>query len=101
MDILKKIENLRKQKNWSIYKLSLEAGLTQSTLSNMFARETLPSIQTLKSICDAFGITLSQFFSDGCEEYSLTEKEKKLIENYRLLSDKNKSAVSNLCNDLI
>ena len=64
MDTLKKIDDLRKQKGWSMYKLSMEAGLAVSTITNMFARKALPSITTLSAICDAFGLTLSQFFAD-------------------------------------
>ena len=64
MDILKKINQLRLDKNWSIYRLSVESGVPQSTITNMFNRETLPSIITLQSICNAFGITLSDFFKE-------------------------------------
>ncbi|MDD6799793.1 MAG: helix-turn-helix transcriptional regulator [Firmicutes bacterium] len=64
MDILKKINQLRINRNWSVYRLSVEAGLPQSTITNMFNRETLPSIVTLQSICNAFGITLSEFFKE-------------------------------------
>ena len=38
--------------------------MPQSTITNMFNRETLPSIVTLQSICNAFGITLSEFFKE-------------------------------------
>ena len=62
MDVLKKINRLRLERNWSIYRLSIESGIPQSTLSNMFNRETLPSITTLECICAAFGITMSEFF---------------------------------------
>ena len=61
MDILEKITKLRLERGWSVYKLADEAGLTQSTVSNMFSRKTTPSISTLSQICDAFGLTLSQF----------------------------------------
>ena len=100
MDVLKRIEQLRKEKGWSIYKLSLEAGLTQSTLTNMFARKTLPSIATLSCICDAFGITLSTFFDEENSSLFLTEKEKDLIQNYRFLSEKEKTAVIELTKNL-
>ena len=101
MDTLKKIDDLRKQKGWSMYKLSMEAGLTVSTITNMFARKTLPSITTLSAICDAFGLTLSQFFAD--EKNSsviLSEKEIQLLQNYRALSLSNKNAVLELCKNL-
>ncbi len=62
--ILKRINKLRLDRGWSIYRLSNEAGLPQSTIINMFNRETLPSIPTLESICKAFDMTLSEFFSE-------------------------------------
>lgn len=65
MDILKKINKLRLDRRWSIYRLSTESGISQSTLTNMFSRETLPSITTLECLCSAFGITLSEFFNDN------------------------------------
>ena len=65
-DIIEKIHKLRRQRNWSVYNLALEAGLTQSTLASMLKRNTPPKIETLENICDAFGLTLSQFFA--CDE---------------------------------
>ena len=46
MDVLKKINALRIDRGWSVYKLAVEADLPQSTIINMFNRETLPSIVT-------------------------------------------------------
>lgn len=64
MNVLKKINQMRLERNWSVYKLSVESGLPQSTLTNMFNRETMPSIVTLQLICDAFGVTMAEFFSE-------------------------------------
>lgn len=68
MDILEKINKLRLERGWSVYKLAEESGLTQSTIANMFSRKTMPSISTLTQICNAFGISLSEFFSDNKNE---------------------------------
>ena len=38
--------------------------MTQSTIGNIFRRNTVPSVATLETICKGFGITLSQFFAD-------------------------------------
>ena len=62
MEVLEKIEILRKEKGWSINYLAMESGLTQSTLNNLYSRNTEPKISTLRAICGAFGITLSDFF---------------------------------------
>ncbi len=99
MDILKKIDCLREEKGWSIYKLAEEANISQSTLSNMFIRKTLPSISTLELICKAFNLTLSKFFADEEEISNIETKE--MISNFNKLNDKNKQAVSKLIKDLI
>ena len=96
MDILGKIESLRKQREWSIYKLAEQSGVMQSTLSNMFARKTMPSIQTLSMLCSAFGITMSEFFEEDTNNMILNENEKNLIKEYRLLNNKNKDIASNI-----
>lgn len=100
MDVINKIEQLRQKRGWSVYKLSVEAGLTQSTLTNMFTRGTYPSIPTLINICDAFGITLSHFFLEEGKETVLTDDENEVLNNYRNLSHKNKVAVKNLIKNL-
>lgn len=64
MDTLEKIDRLRVQRGWSINNLAAEAMLTQSTLNNMYQRKNEPKLSTLRALCDAFGITLSEFFRD-------------------------------------
>ena len=71
MNVLKKINRMRLERRWSIYRLSIESGIPQSTLTNMFNRETLPSIATLEMLCGAFGVTMSEFFSEDNEEENL------------------------------
>ena len=68
MTILEKIDKLRIERGWSINNLAMEAMLTQSTLNNIYSRNTEPKISTLRAICAAFGITLSEFFCD--EEFN-------------------------------
>lgn len=64
MDVLKHIEELRLERGWSTYKLAEMSGLTGSTLTNMFSRKTMPSLTTLYALCEAFDITMSEFFSN-------------------------------------
>ena len=98
MDILEKITKLRLERGWSIYKLADEAGLTQSTVSNMFSIKTTPSISTLSQICDAFGLTLSQFFN---EDEGVDANEQYVLSMYKKLNTKNKNAVKNLIKNLL
>ena len=67
VDIKQRITELMQCHGWSEYRLAKESGLSISTISNMFNRNTLPSISTLQVICDSFGISLAQFFSEGTE----------------------------------
>lgn len=62
MDILEKITELREERHWSEYQLAEKSGLTQSTISSWYRKGILPSIPSLSKICDAFGLSLSQFF---------------------------------------
>ena len=65
MDTHKRLRQLLDERGWTEYRLSKECGLSESTLANIFRRNTLPSISTLEAICAGFGITISQFFADG------------------------------------
>ena len=94
MDVLEKIDKLRKERGWSVNYLAMEAELTQSTLNNLYTRKTEPKISTLRSICKAFGITLAEFFND--EETADDE----LIRRVKSLSDENKSALLQLLKNM-
>ena len=96
MDINKKIEVLRFQRGWSLYELSQESGITQSTLVSMLKRGNPPKIETLSLLCDAFGITLAQFFLEDEALEALTPKEKELISCYRKLPQTKQTALMDL-----
>lgn len=93
MEVLEKIERLRKEKGWSINYLAMESGLTQSTLNNLYSRNTEPKISTLRAICGAFGISLSEFFKQE-------EKEEELIRRVKTLSQENKQALLQIVKNL-
>ena len=79
MDILKRIVDLRKERNWTEYQLAERSGLTQSTISSWYRKNMLPTIPSLSKICDAFGITLSEFFlEDENKTVMLNEQQEDL-----------------------
>lgn len=82
LDILDKIVKLRKERHWTEYELAERSGLTQSTISTWYRKNMIPSIPSLQKICDAFGISISQFFYDKDCDYTimLNEKQYELIE---------------------
>ena len=82
MDILEKITQLRIERNWTEYQLAENSGLTQSTISSWYRKNMLPTIPSLNRICEAFGITLSQFFLENSENtVTITDRQRQLL-NY-------------------
>lgn len=96
MDINKKIENMRFQRGWSMYELAQEAGITQSTLTSMIKRGNPPKIDTLERICEAFGITLAQFFMEDELLEFLSKNEKELVSLFRNMSEVKQQALIDL-----
>ena len=92
MDIQGKLRKLMDERGWTEYRLSKRCGLSESTLANIFKRNTTPSIPTLEAICAGFGITLSQFFADG-DMVELTPDVKELFNQWVGLSPEQKKAV--------
>ncbi|MBR4702104.1 MAG: helix-turn-helix transcriptional regulator [Oscillospiraceae bacterium] len=95
MNTLERLQKLLKDRGWSEYRLSKECGLSQSTIGNIYRRNTTPSIDTLEIICKAFGITLSQFFSET-DMVELTPELKNLFDGWISLTPDQKSAVQKM-----
>lgn len=96
MDVIDKINRLRAERGWSINYLALEAMLTQSTLNNIFNRHSEPKLSTLRAICDAFGITLAEFFADDVDP----EDDGELIRRVRALSPEQKQALLTILKEM-
>ena len=95
MDIIGKIEKLKRERGWTDYELAQQALITQSTLASMKARNAPPKIETLQCVCNAFGITLAQFFLEDEKIEILSEREKELLEAFRRLPpDKQKALLA-------
>ena len=90
IDVLERIAVLQKERGWTTYRLAEEAAITQSTLTIMFLRKTLPSLTTLDHICMAFGITPEEFFK---EDPASTTKDSMMLSQYNRLSPRDKETV--------
>lgn len=75
--------------------LSAKSGIPQSTLSTIFNDVHKPTVATIELICNYFGLTLAEFFSDPETDtfYPLTEKERKLIAYWNGLSEEQRDAL--------
>lgn len=77
----------------SMYALSKKTDISQSSLSNLMKRGSTPTFYTLNKICDGLGITLAQFFSEDIGKLELSSEQKKVLETWETLTDKEKEAV--------
>lgn len=93
INVLERITYYREQKKWSEYQLAENAGLTQSTISSWYRKNMIPSIPSLEKVCNAFGITLSQFFATDNEDFSLTDIQKELLTEVSRLSEQQQTAL--------
>ena len=95
-DVIGRIETLMEDRQWTAYRLAKETGLSSSTITNMFRRNTIPSIPTLETICEAFGITLAQFFAEDLNLVALTPEQKAFFDHWANLTPKQKELLETL-----
>lgn len=81
------------------YQLAKKANLSQSTIKNIFSRNTVPSFTTLESICGAFGITLAKFFAEG-DFVELTPEQQDLFKRWVALTEEQKKLLYELIQNM-
>lgn len=92
-DILSVITAYREDRGWTEYQLAEHSGLPQSTISSWYRKNMIPTIPSLEKICNAFGITLSQLFSEGDAPVALTDSQRALLERWSRLSTEQQAVV--------
>lgn len=101
MNIMERIDELCREHNISKYRLSQITGISQSAFSKMARQQSSLSLETIQRICDAFGISVAQFFSNAGEYPDLTEQQKNLLCCWSLLDEKKRDYVLLLVEKLI
>lgn len=81
-DVMGRIKELCASRSWTYYRLAKESGIPYSSLSTMLHKTYIPSVPSLMKLCDGFGITLAQFFSEEDETAKLTKKQKDCLERW-------------------
>ena len=90
-DVIGRIKELCRARSWSYYRLAKESGITYSTLNTLLRKAYCPAVPTLCRICDGFGITLEQFFSDGSDPFAVTADQRAHLARWEQLSEKEKA----------
>ena len=96
MDIFDRILKLRLERNWTEYRLSEESGIAQTTISSWYSKGITPTVPSLINICNAFNITLSEFFALDNSPVVLTESQKEMIDAFNKLNTQQQKLIIEL-----
>ena len=70
-----RISNLVKSKNLNLNKLATLAGISTSTITSFMAgKSNDPTMSTMLHICEAFELSLSEFFDDPLFDNVMSEE---------------------------
>ena len=95
MDTHERLRQLLNERGWTEYRLAKNCGLSESTIANIYRRNTVPSLATLEAICKGFGITMAQFFAEG-EMVEINPELKELFENWVNLTPEQKKEANQM-----
>ncbi len=97
--ILQKLDKLRKEKGFSLFKLTELTGLSENTIYNWYNKGSQPTIEALKAVCDALNVSLSYLFAENIGE-SISAQEEELIALFRNLTAEQKDLYIKLLKEL-
>ncbi len=100
MNVTDRIRLLMQERGWTEYRLRKETNLPASTIANIFHRGTIPSLTTLESICNAFGISLCQFFAEN-NFVALNDEQQILLQTWSKLKKEQRTALLSLMNQML
>ena len=93
MDTDQRIRQLMKERGLTEYRLALDSGLSKSTVSALLHRNTTPSVPTIEAVCNALGITVSQFFAEEGDSLPVNEEQRLLLQRYAQLTETQKRII--------
>ena len=80
------------ERNWSVYKLSLEANVSSNTVYKWFKTKSSPTLHVLNAICEALGTTIITFLLDDDDYPGLSNEQIKLLDIYGKLPESARKA---------
>ncbi len=101
IDVIARIQALCKARGWTAYRLAKESGMTYSTLNTILNKTKSPSLPTILRLCEGFGITLAQFFSDQDESVFFTSEQKAHMNCWEQLSPQGKQLAGSYIQGLL
>jgi transcriptional regulator with XRE-family HTH domain len=83
---IKRIAELREARGWTNNRMALEAGIGSSTVLNWYKSNAVPNEDAIRALCEAFGITMSEFYNTEPTPISLSEVQKEFLTEFDCLN---------------
>lgn len=93
MDIASRLKKIRTAKGYSVYKLSQLSGVSETHIRDLERGERNPSLDTIDRIAKTFGMSLSELLNEDITVSYLTDKEKEILDCYRMLPENSSDAL--------
>ncbi len=90
-----RIKEIIKQKNISIYRLAIEAELTEACIRNWYTkRNYTPSLKAIEKLSEALNVPITEIIKeDDAEMMFLDKEQKQLLQKWMLLGEKQKKLI--------
>lgn len=85
INVLKRIEKMRLERNWTEYELSRRSDLPQTTINTWYRKQQIPSLPSLEKLSDAFGVTLSELLADENDPIAITKADQEMLHLFHCL----------------
>ncbi|HHV38512.1 MAG TPA: helix-turn-helix transcriptional regulator [Tepidimicrobium sp.] len=100
MDVGNRIRQLRKQNDMTTSELAKKCNTSQPVISKLENGYRIPDIPTLKKICEAFDMTLADFFAPEDLSKPIAEELEMLLYSARSLTPKQLKILSDFLNSI-
>ena len=96
MELGERLKTLREKRGMTMYRLTQMTGVSGHHIKGIEEGKRQTTIETLEKLVAALGSSLADIFSDDTKIIHVTEDERRLVENYRMVSEEKKSALLNM-----
>lgn len=93
IDIANRLLKLRNDKDFSVYRLSKEAEVSENYIHKIERGESLPSLYILEKLLSRLGSTIPEFLNEDGEMMYPSDFERELLESVRELPEEKAAAI--------
>lgn len=101
MDLGKHFKEVRESKRLTKYRLTQITGVSGHHIKGIEEGTRQPTIDTLQRLLEAMGYTLAEFFNETNDSVYLSDKERRLIDNFRRMENEKSDALLNMSDVLL